>query len=69
MPPDLLQYLKDSFEEYDINSDKGLDVNEFWKLMHAMNLGLRDSDEEDIHVRETHSQAGSLRLTVTVLLK
>jgi hypothetical protein len=51
VPPDLYQYIWDTFDAYDVHKRGKLDSSEFWQLLTAMNLGFTDSDINAMQVR------------------
>lgn len=50
MSPSLTQYLKDSFEAFDVDSNGTLDTNEFWNILVTV-LGLSEGDRAMMEVR------------------
>lgn len=44
LPPDLVQFLHDSFDNYDVDDSGRLDVDEFWALMQSTALPLEDRE-------------------------
>lgn len=60
LPPDLLQYIHDSFDTYDINKNGSLDRTEFWQLINSMNLGLTDGDFDSLREQWDNSGDGEI---------
>jgi hypothetical protein len=54
VPPDLLQYFKDTYDQCDIDKNGVLDKNEFLNLILSLDLGLCSSDLEDVQVGRAH---------------
>lgn len=50
VPPDLYQYLWDTFDAYDVHRRGKLDSSEFWQVLTATNLGFTDSDIDYMQV-------------------
>jgi Ca2+-binding EF-hand superfamily protein len=60
LPPDLIQYIHDSFDTYDINKNGSINRTEFWQLINSMNLGLTDGDFESIREQWDHNNDGEI---------
>jgi hypothetical protein len=54
LSPTLVQYLKDSFEAYDVDDNGGLGPDEFWKVLNVVLVetinGLKDVEIEELRV-------------------
>lgn len=54
LSPTLVQYLKDSFEAYDVDDNGGLGPDEFWKVLNVILVeiinGLKDVEIEELRV-------------------
>jgi hypothetical protein len=50
VPPDLLQYFKDTYDQCDIDKNGVLDMTEFLNLILSLDLGLCSSDLDDVQV-------------------
>jgi len=48
MPPNLEAYMRHTFEAYDVDKSGHLDVEEFTKMLYAMNLGTSEYDIEEM---------------------
>lgn len=73
LPPNLYEYIWDTFAAYDIQNRGKLDASEFWQLLTAMNFGFTDSDIAAIQVTPllpSHSLFLVMRrTTMEVLIK
>jgi len=58
LAPDLLKYLNDTFEGYDVDQSGALDYNEFWSLLQAMNLGIGEKDYDAVMDRWDNNHDG-----------
>ena len=62
----LVQYLKDSFEAYDVDDNAGLGPDEFWKVVNVVLVetinGLKDTEIEELRVRSAHTYINGLIL-------
>ena len=58
LSPSLIQYLKDSFDAFDIDKNGLLDIDEFWQILTTV-LGLTEGDKALVQVR------GDVRYVVT----
>ena len=50
IPPTLESYMYDSFQAYDIDKNGALNPDEFFELLVTLNLGLTESDIEQLKV-------------------
>ena len=51
LPPDLLEYLRDTYDAYDVDKDGTLDLNEFWNFIASIGIDLQTDDPAVVQVR------------------
>lgn len=67
VPPNLVDYLRATFESFDVDKSGALNVNEMMQMVQAMNLGITDADVEALRVGEALVVLMSVRIDSLML--